>query len=195
MGNPPSLTEEGYEIHIGTNHIGHFLLTKLLLPTLQHTLSRSPDVRVITLGSLAGNSAPSYDVITSTSGLMAHGWSTRYGASKAANALFAAELARRYPEIMSVSVHPGTVGTDLYQHSKQAGPFYNLSVALMLIFIRSPRTGALTQIWAASAPRENLVNGGYYVPIAAKGVSQYEGDVEMAKSLWDWTEREIAKHN
>lgn len=195
MGNPPSLTEEGYEIHVGTNHIGHFLLTKLLLPTLRQTVSRAPDVRVIALSSLAGNSAPSYDVITSTSGLMAHGWPTRYGASKAANVLFAAELARRYPEILSVSVHPGTVGTDLYQHSKQAGIFYNLSVTLMTKFFRSPRTGALTQIWAAGAPRERLVNGGYYVPIAAKGVSPYEGDVEMAKALWEWTESEIAKHS
>ncbi|KAL4919282.1 hypothetical protein BDW62DRAFT_216972 [Aspergillus aurantiobrunneus] len=176
MANPPSLTEDGYEIHLGTNHIGHFLLTKLLLPTLRQTVSRSPDVRVITLSSVAGNTAPSYDLITSTSGLMAHGWPTRYGASKAANVLFAAELARRYPEILSVSVHPGAVVTDLYQHSKHAGFPYDVGLALGMKFFRGVRTGALTQIWAASAPRERLVNGGYYVPIAVKGASRYEGD-------------------
>ncbi|KAL4787695.1 hypothetical protein BJX76DRAFT_345381 [Aspergillus varians] len=171
MGNPPSLTEDGYEIHLGTNHIGHFLLTKLLLPTLQQTISRSPDVRVITLSSVAGHTAPSYDLITSTPNLMAHGWPTRYGASKAANLLFAAELARRYPEVLSVSIHPGAVVTDLYQYSKRAGFPYNVGVALAMKLFRSSQTGALTQIWAAGAPRERLVNGGYYVPIAVKGVS------------------------
>ncbi|KAL4771501.1 hypothetical protein BDW60DRAFT_217345 [Aspergillus nidulans var. acristatus] len=174
MAHPPSLTEEGYEIHLGTNHIGHFLLTKLLLPTLRETVSRSksPDVRVITLSSLAANTAPSYDSITSTPALLGLGWGSRYGASKAANVLFAAELARRHPEILSVSVHPGAVVTDLYQQSKKAGLFYEASVGLMMKFFRSIRTGALTQIWAAGAPREQLINGGYYVPIAVKGVSR-----------------------
>ncbi|KAL4814301.1 hypothetical protein BDW67DRAFT_186863 [Aspergillus spinulosporus] len=196
MAQPPSLTEEGYEIHLGTNHIGHFLLTKLLLPTLRETVSRSksPDVRVITLSSLAANTAPSYDFITSTPALLSLGWGSRYGASKAANVLFAAELARRHPEILSVSVHPGAVATNLYQQSKKAGFFYEASVGVMMKFFRSIHTGPLTQIWAAGAPREQLINGGYYVPIAVKGVSRYESDVEMARALWEWTEREIAKH-
>ncbi|KAL4911508.1 hypothetical protein BDW74DRAFT_164954 [Aspergillus multicolor] len=174
MAHPPSLTEEGYEIHLGTNHIGHFLLTQLLLPTLRSTAARpdSPDVRVVTLSSLAGNTAPSYDVITSTPALLALGWGSRYGASKAANTLFAAELARRCPEILSVSVHPGAVVTDLYQQSRKTGFLYELGVSLSMKFFRSIRTGALTQIWAAGAPREQLVNGGYYVPIAVKGVSR-----------------------
>ncbi|KAL4933721.1 uncharacterized protein BDV17DRAFT_278866 [Aspergillus undulatus] len=183
MANPPSLTEDGYEIHMGTNHIGHFLLTQLLLPTLRETArSRSPDVRVITLSSVAGTAAPSYDILTSTPELMTHSWTTRYGASKAANVLFAAELARKYPEILSVSVHPGTVASDLYQHSKAAGFPYDVGVALMLRFCRSIRTGALTQIWAASAEREELENGGYYVPIAARGVSrQYLPDLNQPR--------------
>ncbi|KAL2826087.1 hypothetical protein BDW59DRAFT_179659 [Aspergillus cavernicola] len=170
MGNTTSLTEEGYEIHMGTNHIGHFLLTELLLPTLRKTVSRSPDVRIVTLSSLACQAAPSYKTMTSTPALMSHGWPTRYGASKAANVLFAAELARRYPEILSVSVHPGAVASDLYQHSKKASFLSGLGVAVMFNFCRSIRTGALSQIWAASAPRENLVNGGYYVPIGVKGL-------------------------
>ncbi|KAL4955743.1 hypothetical protein BDW69DRAFT_193009 [Aspergillus filifer] len=180
MANPPSLTEDGYEIHFGTNHIGHFLLTKLLLPTLRATAARStfpdPDVRVVTLSSLANTSAPSYDIMTSTTELISHGWSTRYGASKAANVLLAAELARRYPEILSVSVHPGTVSSDLYQNSKVAGFPYDIGVAIMKKFFRSVRTGAMNQVWAASVRRDQLVNGGYYVPIAVKGSSRFEGD-------------------
>ncbi|KAL4792429.1 hypothetical protein BDV19DRAFT_380806 [Aspergillus venezuelensis] len=186
MANPPSLTEDGYEIHFGTNHIGHFLLAKLLLPTLRATAARStspdPDVRVVTLSSLANTSAPSYDIMTSTTELMSHGWSTRYGASKAANVLFAAELARRYPEILSVSVHPGAVSSDLYQTSKVAGFPYDVGVAVMKKFFRSVRTGAMNQIWAASVKRSELVNGGYYVPIAVKGVSrQYLPDLSQPR--------------
>ncbi|KAL4937369.1 hypothetical protein BDV06DRAFT_232639 [Aspergillus oleicola] len=187
MANPPSLTEDGYEIHFGTNHIGHFLFTKLLLPTLHETAAKSPDsnVRVVTLTSLANTSAPSYDIMTSTPELMSHGWFTRYGASKAANVLFAAELARRYPEILSVSVHPGAVSSDLYQHSKVAGFPYDIGIAVMMKFFRSIRTGAMNQIWAASVPRSELVNGGYYVPIAMKGVSRFEGDMSYRQYLPD----------
>ncbi|KAL2821136.1 hypothetical protein BJX63DRAFT_427814 [Aspergillus granulosus] len=196
MGNSAELTEEGYEIHMGTNHVGHFLLTKLLLPTLRRTAEApDSDVRIVTLASLANRAAPSFDIMTSTETLMTHGWVTRYGASKAANVLFAAELARRYPEILSVSVHPGIVGSDLYQHVKNYGFIGGLGIAVTSMLWRSVRTGALTQIWAASAPREKMVNGGYYVPIAAKGVSQFEGDVEMARGLWEWTEGEVQKHS
>ncbi|KAL3473146.1 hypothetical protein BJX99DRAFT_234160 [Aspergillus californicus] len=200
LGNPPGLTDEGYEIHMGTNHIGHFLLTELLLPTLRATCYNSgshspPDVRVVTLSSLACQSAPSYDVMTSTPALMTHGWLTRYGASKAANVLFAAELARRYPEILSVSVHPGAVASDLYEHTRNASFLGGLGLSIMFSFSRSVRTGALTQIWAAGVPRGELVNGGYYVPIGVKGVSQYEDDVQMGRAFWEWTEREIARHS
>ncbi|KAL2866672.1 uncharacterized protein BJX67DRAFT_388438 [Aspergillus lucknowensis] len=183
MGNPPSLTADGYEIHFGTNHIGHFLLTQLLLPTLRATA----DARVVTVSSLSNSTAPPYETMISTPELMKHGWPTRYGASKAANILFAAELARRYPEILSVSLHPGTVASDLYQHSRDASFLGGLAFAVMSkLFFRGVQSGALNQIWAASVPKEELVNGGYYVPIGARGVSrmsfrQYLPDLSLPR--------------
>jgi NAD(P)-dependent dehydrogenase (short-subunit alcohol dehydrogenase family) len=108
MAVPPSKTNEGFEIQLGTNHVGHALLTKLLLPTLEMTVAEhNPDVRVVVVASNAYSFAPNIDTILSTEKLCETGPLTRYGASKAANVLFAAELARRYPSLTAVSLHPG----------------------------------------------------------------------------------------
>ncbi|BCR89670.1 putative short-chain dehydrogenase/reductase family protein [Aspergillus chevalieri] len=193
MGNPPDTTEEGFEVQFGTNHIGHFLLTKLLLPTLQKTAANAtpaPDVRVVTLSSVGHSAAPSFDVMTSTPALLDASTWTRYGASKAANILFAAELARRYPEILSVAVHPGAVSSNLYQHAK-ASAFTRAALAAMSLGFRSVRTGAMNQLFAAGAKKEDLVNGGYYIPIGVHAKTQYASDAELGKKLWEWTEKQI----
>lgn len=199
MANPPTKTEEGYEVQFGTNHIGHFLLTKLLLPTLQKTVANAspaaptPDVRIVVLSSMGHLAAPSFDVMTSTSALLdANTWA-RYGASKAANILFAAELARRYPEILSVSVHPGMVSSNLYEHIKAANPIARYGFPLMTLGSRSVRTGALNQLWAAGVKSELLVNGAYYVPIGNHAATRYSHDKDMARKLWDWTEEQVAE--
>ena len=197
MANPPTTTEEGYEVQFGTNHIGHFLLANLLLPTLQKTVASAsppPDVRVVTLSSMGHNGAPSFDVMTSTPALLETSTWTRYGASKAANILFASELARRYPEILSVSIHPGVVSSDIYGHIKASGAMMTHGVRLMTLFLRNVRTGALNQIWAAGAKRELLTNGAYYVPIGTRSDGNtYSNDVDLGRKLWEWTEAEIEK--
>lgn len=195
MATPPGVTEEGFEIQFGTNHIGHFLLTQLLIPTLRATLASAvpaPDVRIVTVSSVGHNVSPSFEVMTSTEALQATGPFTRYGASKAANVLFAAELARRYPEILSVSIHPGVVSSDLYNHTKEAGMVSNIGVQLTFMVSRGVRTGALNQLWASSAKRELLTNGAYYVPIGVRGSSKFADDADMGRKLWEWTEAQIA---
>lgn len=196
MGNPPTTTDEGYEIQFGTNHIGHFLFTKLLLPTLQKTASEpSADVRVVSVSSVGHNGSPSFEVMTSTNDLLESSTWTRYGASKAANILFASELARRYPEIMSVSAHPGAVSSDLYVHAKSSSPFLKYGLASSSLFFRSVRTGALNQIFAAGVKRDRLTNGAYYVPIGTWSEhNKYADDAELGKKLWEWTDAEIEKH-
>lgn len=196
MGNPPTKTEEGYEVQFGTNHIGHFLFTKLLLSTLRKTAagSDSSDVRVVSVSSLGHNGSPPFETMTSTSALLESSTWTRYAASKAANILFASELARRYPEILSVSIHPGAVASDLYGHVKDMDAVVKSGVALGSLFFRSVRTGALTQIYAAGARRDLLTNGAYYVPIGIESRSRYTLDKEMAKKLWEWTEAEVEKN-
>jgi NAD(P)-dependent dehydrogenase (short-subunit alcohol dehydrogenase family) len=204
MGNPPSKTEEGFEVQLGTNHVGHFLLTKLLLPTLQKTVAQigasggTPDVRVVTLSSAAHVMSPTtFEGMTSTPSLLAGSTWNRYGASKAANLFFAAELARRNPEILSVSVHPGAVNSELYSHAKAAGSFMKHSLNLVAsCFFRNVHSGALNTLWAAGTQRDNLVNGAYYTPVGFKSNgTDFVQDVNVAYKLWEWTEAEIAERS
>jgi NAD(P)-dependent dehydrogenase (short-subunit alcohol dehydrogenase family) len=202
MGNPPVKTEDGFEIQLGTNHVGHFLLTKLLLPTLKKTVADlqasgvTPDVRVITVSSMAHVTSPNtLEGITSTPGLLAASTWTRYGASKAANILFASELARRHPEILSVSVHPGVINSDLYSYTKSKSAFMKQALGLTAsCFFRSIKTGAFNSLWAASTARENLVNGGYYLPVGYRSNgTAFVQDAEVARGLWEWSEAQIAE--
>lgn len=119
MGVPYSETEDGFEMHFGVNHLGHFLLTHLLLPRLEEG---SPS-RVITVASKAhAMSSIHFDDLkgkdTWNTGLI--GYYKAYGQSKTANILFASELDRRMKSqgknIVSVSLHPGSIQTDLLRN-------------------------------------------------------------------------------
>lgn len=202
MAEPAVTTPDGYEVQFGTNHVGHFLLTKLLLPTLLKTTTKQSDadVRVVTVASAANSMAPAthglYEAMTSTETLLGLSTWQRYGISKAANILFASELARRYPAIKSVAIHPGIVSTQLYDGTRETNltAKYPLSVAMRVAF-RSAKSGALNQLWAAAgARRDELVNGGYYTPIGVRlARNRFLEDEELAKNLWDWTEIDISK--
>ena len=132
MATPPGLTTDGYELQFGTNHMGHALLTKLLLPTLLRTAEstpENPDVRVVDVTSLGFTVAPKGGILfpelkTRCDWGMGTEWK-RYGQSKLANVLHAAELARRHPSLVTASVHPGVVNTDL---NKRLGFFNKLLV-------------------------------------------------------------------
>jgi NAD(P)-dependent dehydrogenase (short-subunit alcohol dehydrogenase family) len=203
MGNPPTKTEEGFEVQLGTNHIGHFLLTKLLLPTLLKTVDmqrakeEEPDVRVVTVASAAHAVGPTtFEGMTSTPALLAASTWTRYGASKSANIFFASELARRYPEITSVAVHPGAVDSGLYSHTKELSSLMKYSVtAAGSLFFRSVATGALTSLWAAGSQKHQIENGAYYTPVGYRSNgTAFVQSSEIARKLWDWTEDQVSRH-
>lgn len=197
MATPPGKTESGHEIQFGTNHIGHFLLVKLLLPTVLRTAASTsplaPDVRVITVSSVAHQIAPPLPTMMSTPALSEQNTWKRYAASKAANIIFASELARRHPEIMSVSLHPGIISTNLYSSIEDEGnSIVGQGVALFKpMVLQGVQTGALNQIWASIADREHLTNGAYYVPVGEPIEKQYTTDVDMGRKLWEWTESEV----
>jgi NAD(P)-dependent dehydrogenase (short-subunit alcohol dehydrogenase family) len=196
LGNLVGTTDAGHEIQFGTNHVGHFLLTKLLLPALLNTaaLSPSPDVRVVTLSSIMSGTSPPFDIMTSATRLTAETTWHRYAASKAANILFASELARRHPNIMSVSVHPGIVNSDIWDQAKTTSSVMRYPLQIIALSMRSVRTGALNQLWAAGADRELLENGAFYNPIGViQRNNQYVVDVALGKKLWDWTDAEVRK--
>ena len=194
---PPGETEMGHDIQFGTNHTGHFLLVKLLLPILLKTAEEpNSDVRVVTLSSNGHNFAPSFNLFLDQDELKKIDTRGRYGVSKVANILFAAELSRRYPSIMSVSVHPGMISTNLYNALKQSSLLNNLGSKILLLFGSSILKGAYNTLWAAVAARQDLVNGSYYVPVGnIKKYNKYAHSEEMGKLLWDWTELELGKEN
>lgn len=199
MAVPAGKTEQGHEIQFGTNHIGHHLLVKLLLPTLLQTaqLARA-DVRVVVLSSLGHDRAPALDTMLDTNQLSATGTWTKYGASKAANIYFAAELARRYPALTCVSVHPGMIKSDLWNTTNQNNALvrFGLWFAGPILF-RSIESGARNTLWAAAgADKKDLENGAYYTPVG-KFQSTNSGnararDKKAGQAVWDWTEAEIA---
>jgi len=203
-------TKEGYEIQFGTNHVGHALLTKLLLPTLQKT-AKTPgveagSVRVVNLSSAAENFAPKPDGIkfdhlkeANSGGI---GTWARYGQSKLANIHHARALAKRYPELTCVSIHPGSINTNL-----TSGPVANygswLTYPVKLIgwlFLRPVAQGAWNQTWAAVAPlakdgQEGVKSGTFYWPVGITGKdSKLAKDETLTEKLWDWTEKELAGH-
>ncbi|KAL5341404.1 hypothetical protein BJX70DRAFT_51071 [Aspergillus crustosus] len=196
MSLPPGETDLGHEIQLGTNHTGHFLLTEFLLPTLLKTASEpGSDVRVISLSSIGHNLAPAFETILDQPELKKCNTHARYGASKAANILFAAELARRHPSLTAVSVHPGIIGTDLYGPVGKGNPIAALGAKVLGFVGTQVQEGAANQLWAAvGAKKEELVNGAYYVPVGnGKTHNQYVVDEEMGRRLWEWSEAELRR--
>ncbi|MCJ1387300.1 hypothetical protein MMC18_000141 [Xylographa bjoerkii] len=196
MATPPGTTKEGYEIQFGTNHMGHALLTKLLLPTLLSTAKEpDADVRIVNLTSEGHNLAPSGGILFDKAKLDAQGPWARYGQSKLANILFTKDLAARYPTITSVAIHPGVIQTDLYEPNRASSALlrYGMSLLGFLVFI-SLQEGAKNQLWAATTKKEDLQSGAYYKPIAS--LSKGSGNAQnatLAKTLWDWTQEELEK--
>lgn len=187
-------TKEGFDLQLGTNHIGHVLLTKLLLPTLRKTAAAttSSDVRMISVSSAAWQVGPSVSVMMNPEMLSNTTKWTRYGASKIANILFAAEFSRRYPEITAVSLHPGAIDTGLYDHSRNSNPIVKYGMAVAMSFFSTPKEGALSHLWAAGVKKEKLTNGEYYTPVGQKGWrNPHVYDEEAGRTLWEWTEGQI----
>ncbi|KAF7361616.1 Short-chain dehydrogenase reductase family [Mycena venus] len=186
----PGLTEDGYEIVFGANHVAHALFIKLLLPTLL----RTTDARVVIMTSRAFRGAsgiPFTQMRDKQSGLLAS--KLRYPHSKLANLLYAGELARRYPNITTVSVHPGVANTDMLTNA----PWLERNlIAAMQMWNRepivAPDEGAHTQLWAATVNKSELVNGGYYEPVGVQGQTTKQSmDTKLAEELWNWTEKEL----
>jgi NAD(P)-dependent dehydrogenase (short-subunit alcohol dehydrogenase family) len=190
MAHPPGLTKDGYEIQFGTNHMGHALLTKLLLPTVLKTPGSRVIVVASSLQALAPGQGIDYDTVK-TPGEKISTWA-RYGQSKLANVLYASELARRHPELMAVSCHPGVVETNLMQTIHRTSFSYRILDPFMRLGFVTVSTGAKNQLWAATA--EGVETGTYYTPVGVKGSGWGTGkgrDEALAKQLWEWTEKEL----
>ncbi len=195
MAVPYSKTKENYEIQFGTNHMGHALLTKLLLPTLLSTAEKpGSDVRVINLSSEGHYFAPG--IIYDQDRLESYYTFRRYGQSKLANILHARELQRRYPSITATALHPGVILTNLYTPQIQSNVLAKFGLPLANLFFKDVANGAKNQLWAATGPKEEVRQSYYWKPvgIASKGSIFYARKADLARELWDWTEEQLKKH-
>jgi retinol dehydrogenase 12 len=197
MATGPGLTKDGYEIQFGTNHVGHALLTKLLMPKLLDTAKQpNADVRVVVLSSGAHRAAPSdgvrFDKLKMPDCGGMSNW-TRYGQSKLANILYARQLAKEYPQLKTASIHPGGVNTNLITHSE--GLLAGIVRPLVPLLGKTVEEGAKNQVWAATA-KEGVVSGEYYHPVGVTGQdSALAKDQNLTKKLWDWTVDELKGHD
>jgi NAD(P)-dependent dehydrogenase (short-subunit alcohol dehydrogenase family) len=197
MATPFRRTADGFELQLGTNHLGHFALTGHLLPAL---LLR-PGARVVTVSS-AVHWMGSVDFANLQGEQRYQPW-TAYAQSKLANLLFMRELDRRargaHAQLVSVGAHPGYAATNL----QQVGPRMtgsrrrNLAVTVLnRLFAQSPQRGALPQLYAATAPG---VSGGDYFGPRGPGeqwglpkrvrMSGNARDDATARRLWEVSEQ------
>lgn len=195
MAVPPQVTIDGYEIQFATNHLGHALLTKLLLPTMLKTAQQPrSDVRIIILTSHSHQRAPEggiqFEKLRSAD--PASSPLTNYGQSKLANILHAKQLAKRYPSIKTVAIHPGMVHTGLSTTMQESFLLARLIMPVVAYFYAvGIEQGVLNQLWGATSPEAE--SGEYYEPVGLGGLgSPLTKDTELAEKLWAWTEDELA---
>ncbi|RSL61508.1 hypothetical protein CEP51_013621 [Fusarium floridanum] len=198
MAVPEGLTKDGYEIQFGTNHVGHALLTKLLLPTLKATAATSSsDVRVLFLSSVGEGMAPkdSYHLDKAKTTMPHIGTWARYGQSKLANIHYNAALAKRHPDIKFISLHPGVVQTNLgdsfiNSYGSLLGMVFRFVSNLMTVSVEK---GALNQIWAATS--QDVESGVFYHPVGVTGKgSALSNNEKVQEQLWEWTEKELESY-
>ncbi|KAL4994478.1 hypothetical protein BDV10DRAFT_203806 [Aspergillus recurvatus] len=196
---PYEETVDGFEVQIAVNYIGHFLLTKLLLPTLQKTAESASkgSVRIVNVSSDGhAKLAPKEGIIFADINMKDDFsvWA-RYGHSKLANVLHSKELARRFPDILSVSLHPGTVKTNLSAGPVSSTPLYRLIKPLVEFGAPGPRKGAANILYAAVSPalKTEFNNGAYLLPVGrVTAPSKAGSNPKMAEELWVWTEKALA---
>lgn len=201
MNAPPSLTKDGYEMQFGVNYLSHALLVRKLLPLLERTAAEpGSDVRVVVLTSMGFRGAPGggvqFDRVKTVQSFPIIAGLVRYGQSKLADMLLARELARRYPAILSVSVTPGIVATDLVNNqSTFHRGLAKLSAYLGQGGLIKPEDGAKSQLWCVGAPRNKVKAGEFYEPVGvlSKASTKYSTDMDLAKRLWEWTDTELEK--
>lgn len=174
------LTQDGFEMTFGINHLGHFLLTQLLLPNLQ---SSGPS-RVVTVSSRAHKRTAGIDWDALRRPTSSWTGINEYAVSKLANLLFSAELAKRVQgtSVSTYSLHPGVVDTEIWR----ALPDWARPLLRLRGFL-TPEQGALTTLHCAlHAPQQE--SGLYYSDSQPKQPAALGQNSELAAELWKRSE-------
>jgi retinol dehydrogenase 12 len=175
------VTKQGFEQTFGVNHLGHFLLTQLLLPRLL----QQPHSRVVNVSSIAHYDARGIDFAELRQKGKGFGALHAYQVSKLANVLHAKELARRYGAqgLHAYSLHPGVIASDVWRQVPQ--PFRWLMTRRML----GNEEGAQTTLYCATSAEVADHNGLYYDECRVKEPSAIAKDPDLARELWAQSER------
>ena len=187
---PHSFTRDGLEVVFGTNYVGHFFLTQLLMPVLLSTAASSP-VRVVVVSSEAHAGPPiDYSKLPSAPAQGYSGFRT-YQQSKYALNLFAYELNRRYKArgITAYSLHPGFVLTPVMDKAGWVG--FVLRWFAFPFAVAIPQ-GAATTVYCALAPGLDTEEGGagqYFVKSQVDRSITAKVQPAEFEELWVWTER------
>ena len=194
------VTEDGFERQFGTNHLGHFALTGLLLPALL----AAPAPRVVTVASLAHRTGKiDFNNLQRERGYV--GWDA-YNASKLANILFAKELDRRaraaHSKLLSLAVHPGVSTTSIFENGPGTANLKAIMVKLLApVMMQNDEAGALPTLYAATSPD---AHGGEY--IGPDGFQELKGspvvvqprpqalDTSVGERLWAASEELTGVH-
>jgi NAD(P)-dependent dehydrogenase (short-subunit alcohol dehydrogenase family) len=202
MGGPLTLTKDGVELHFASNHVGHFLLTNLLVPALK---AAAPS-RIVCLTS-AGHRMDGFDLDDLNFRNRDYIYYLAYAQSKRANVLHAVALAQRLKPfgIAANAVHPGAIRTEVWRDLtetdiQQAIGWSSASGSPE----KTPAQGAATQVWAAVSPDAEGLTGLYledcriaehipYGDFGAAGVIEEVLDPRTADRLWAASERIVGQ--
>ncbi|XP_028258373.1 retinol dehydrogenase 12 [Parambassis ranga] len=179
---PKWKTEDGFEMQLGVNHLGHFLLTNCLLDLMK----KSAPSRVVIVSSLAHERGKIHfeDLNLEKD----YHREKSYYQSKLANVLFCRELAARVQGtgVTVYSLHPGVIRTELVHHLFPTFALWQRIIAMpIMMMIKSPREGAQTTIYCAVDESLANASGLYYSDCAPKTPAPQALDDAAAKKLWD----------
>ncbi|XP_042399397.1 short-chain dehydrogenase TIC 32 B, chloroplastic-like [Zingiber officinale] len=192
MNCPYKLSEDGIEMQFATNHLGHFLLTNLLLEKMKTTAKESGiEGRIVNLSSVAHigtyREGIRFDKLNDKA---SYNDKMAYGQSKLANILHANELARRLKEeganVTANSVHPGLIETNLMRHSVA---FITALRAVSGFMWKTVPQGAATSCYVALNPNMKGVTGRYFADCNEEKPTAKARDEALAKKLWEFSEQ------
>ncbi|MEC0229174.1 SDR family oxidoreductase [Paenibacillus alba] len=178
-------TSDGFEAMTGVNHLGHFLLTNLLL----EVIVRAPQGRIVNVSSGA-HKIGRFDF---DNPYLMRGFSVwrGYAQSKIANIWFTRELAKRLAGTTATvnALHPGAVGTNIgVDRDTGFGKFVH---RLLRPFFLTPAQGAETAIYLSTSPDVQTISGEYWYKKKIAPISERAKDEDMAHRFWAWSEQEV----